>query len=372
MSIHRHETVVIGGGQAGLAVGYFLSKLGRPFVILDADPRIGDTWRGRWDSMRLFTPARRDGLPGMRFPAPKHSFPSRDDMADYLETYAATFELPVHSGVRVDALGQSDGRFLLAAGERRYEAVNVVLATGPFQRPHLPDFAGELDPRITQLHSSAYRNPRELPDGDVLVVGTGNSGADIALELAADRRVSLSGELGPQIPFNIEGTSGRLIFPLLWQVWTHVLTFGSPVGRKALPKIQAGREPRIRVKRKQLAAAGVEFVPRTTGVRDGLPVLGDGGAVLEVASVIWATGYRPAHDWIDLPVLGEDADVATDHHGVVASQPGLYRVGREFLYAFNSHTVGGVGRDAERIAHRIASTAGHNDEFRRGRQSVPA
>src|SRR3954447_15224518 len=143
MSIHRHETVVIGGGQAGLAVGYFLSKLGRPFVILDADPRIGDTWRGRWDSMRLFTPARRDGLPGMRFPARKHSFPSRDEMADYLEAYAARFALPIDSGVRVDALRRADdGTFLLAAGDRRYQADNVVIATGPFQKPHVPDFAG--------------------------------------------------------------------------------------------------------------------------------------------------------------------------------------------------------------------------------------
>jgi putative flavoprotein involved in K+ transport len=195
------------------------------------------------------------------------------------------------------------------------------------------------------------------------VVGTGNSGADIALELAADRRVLLSGELGPQIPFNIEGTSGRLIFPLLWQVWTHVLNFGTPIGRKALPKIKAGREPRIRVKRKQLAAAGVEFVPRTSSVRDGLPELAD-GSVLHVASVIWATGYRPAHDWIDLPVLGEDGDVETDHHGAVASQPGLYRVGRAFLYAFSSHQIGGVGRDAERIAKRIASAPALGDALR--------
>jgi putative flavoprotein involved in K+ transport len=273
--------------------------------------------------------------------------------------------------VRVDALGRSDGGFLLAAGDRRYEADNVVIATGPFQKPHLPDFAVELDPRISQLHSSAYRNPRELPDGDVLVVGTGNSGADIALELAADRRVSLSGELGPQIPFNIEGASGRLIFPLLWQVWSHVLTFGTPIGRKALPKIDAGREPRIRVKRKQLAAAGVEFVPRTSGIRDGRPLLAD-DRVMDVASVVWATGYRCAHEWIDLPVLGEDGDVATDHHGVVASQAGLYRVGREFLYAFNSHQIGGVGRDAERIARRIAATAAHSDELEGQRKSVLA
>jgi putative flavoprotein involved in K+ transport len=352
--VEHHETVVIGGGQAGLSVGYHLAKLGRPFVILDAHPSVGDSWRGRWDSMRLFTPARRDGLPGMRFPAPRHSFPTRDEMADYLEAYAARFELPVRGGARVDALGhRADGRFLIAAGERRYEADNVVIATGPFQQAVVPEFAARLDPRITHLHSSAYRNPRELPDGPVLVVGTGNSGADIALELAADRRVSLSGELGPQIPFAIEGISGRLIFPVLWQVWNHVITERWPGGRRALAKIRASKEPRIRVKRSHLAKAGVEFVARTAGVRDGLPLLDD-GTVMDVAAVIWATGYRRAHDWIDLPVLDEDAEVATDVFGTVASHPGLYRVGREFLYSFSSHQIGGVGRDAERVARRIA------------------
>ena len=358
----RYETVVIGGGQAGLATGYFLSRLGRPFVILDANERIGDSWRGRWDSMRLFTPARRDGLPGMRFPARKHSFPRRDEMADYLEAYADRFGLDVIGGVRVDALGRAgDGRFMIAAGDRRFEADNVVLATGPFQSTWVPGFAAELDPRIVQMHSNEYRNPEQLPAGDVLVVGMGNSGADVALELAATRRVRLSGELGPHLPFNIEGTSGRLIFPLMWQVWTHVLTYGSPVGRKALPKIRAGKEPLIRVKPKQLAAAGVEFVPRVAGVRNGMPLLDD-GTVVDAAAVVWCTGYRPRHDWIDLPVLDENGEVATDHFGAVAEVPGLYRVGREFLYAFNSHTIGGVGRDAGRIARRIAAAADRGDD----------
>jgi putative flavoprotein involved in K+ transport len=354
-TVECHETIIIGGGQAGLAMGYHLARRGLPFVILDGNERIGDSWRARWSSMRLFTPARRDGLPGRPFPAPKHSFPTRDEMADYLVDYARHFELPVRGGVRVDALALADdGRFLIAAGERRYSAEHVVIATGPFQRAHVPDFARELEPRITHMHSGAYQAPADLPDGDVLVVGAGNSGADIALELAADRRVLLSGELGPEIPFNIEGATGRLAFPLLWQVWSHILTFGSPVGRKALPKIRAGMEPRIRVKKKWLAAAGVEFVPRTAGVCDGQPMLDD-GRVLEVAAVIWATGYRPALDWIDLPVIADDGDIETDHHGVAPACPGLYRVGREFLYAFNSHTVGGVGRDAKRIAQRIAS-----------------
>jgi putative flavoprotein involved in K+ transport len=364
MTIHRLDTVIIGGGQAGLAMGYHLRSLGRPFVILDAHPRIGGSWHERWDSMRLFSPARRDGLPGMRYPARKHSFPTAGEMVEYLESYAAAFELPVRTGVRVDALGRTDtGSFLVAAGDRRWEADNVVIATGPFQRPHVPEFAGELAPGVTHMHSSVYRNPRELPDGDVLVVGAGNSGADIALELARDRRVLLSGDLGGQIPINIEGLSGRVGFPILWQIWTHVLTWRSPVGRKALPKIRSGKEPRIRVKRKHLAAAGVEFVPRTTGVRDGRPLLAD-DTVVDAASVIWATGYRPAYDWLDLPVLGDDGDLEVDHTGAVVSQPGLYQVGREFLSAFNSHTVGGVGRDAERIARRIAATAPTTDELR--------
>jgi putative flavoprotein involved in K+ transport len=278
-------------------------------------------------------------------------------MGEYLEAYAERFELPVRCGVRIDALGRAqDGRFLLAAGERRYEADNIVLATGPFQASHVPAVAGELDPRIVQLHSSEYRNPSQLADGDVLVVGAGNSGADIALELVAERRVQLSGELPGEIPFNIAGLSGRLIFPLLWQVWTHVLSVDSPIGRKALPKIEQGKEPLIRVKRKRLAAAGVEFVPRTVGVQDGLPLLQDGRAI-DAPNVVWCTGYRPSHDWIDLPVVDERCEVVTDHDGVVATEPGLYRVGRAFLHAFNSHTVGGVGRDAERIARRIAAAA---------------
>src|SRR5581483_163803 len=327
-TIDSFETVVIGGGQAGLSLGYHLAQRGRPCVILEAARRIGDSWRGRWDSMRLFTPGRRDGLPGMPFPARNHSSPTRDDMATYLEAYAARFELDVRCGVRVDALGRStSGRFLIAAGDRRFEADNVVIAAGPFQAPRVPAFAEGLDPRIVHVHSSRYRNASQLADGDVLVVGAGNSGADIALELAAHRRVLLSGELARPIPINIEGLSGRLVFPLLWQVWSHVLNYRSPVGRKALPKIRAGKEPLIRVKPKQLIAAGIEFVPRTVGVRDGLPVLED-GRVIDAPNVVWCTGYRNALEWIDLPVLGEDGDLETDHHGVVASEPGLYRVGR--------------------------------------------
>jgi putative flavoprotein involved in K+ transport len=352
--VERIDTVVIGGGQAGLAMGYHLARLGQRFVILDAGARVGDSWRARWDSLRLFTPARRDGLPGMKYPGRGHAFPTRDELADYLEGYAAHFELPVQCGVRVDALARVGERFLVAAGDRRIEADQVVVATGPFQAPHTPPFARELDPRIVQLHSARYRNPSQLQDGDVLVVGPGNSGVDIAMELAATgRRVLLSGEHPGHIPIAIEGLSGRLVFPALWFVWTHVLNRNTPIGRRVLPKIAAGHEPLIRTKPKHIEAAGIERVPRTAGIANGRPLLDD-GRELDVANVVWATGYRRSLEWIDLP--GFDADEEpTEGRGAIASEPGLYVVGRQLMHAFNSHTVGGVGRDAEYIARQIAA-----------------
>src|SRR5687768_8693768 len=193
MSDQQLGTVVIGGSQAGLAVGYYLKQRGLPFVILDENERVGDAWRKRWDSLRLFTPARFNGLPGMPFDAPKWSFPTKDEMADYLETYAERFSLPVRGGVRVESVTQDEGRFVLSLGDERLEARNVVVATGALRVPKLPPFAAELDPRIVQLHSADYRNPSQLQDGEVLVVGVGNSGAEIAYELAETRRCLLAG-----------------------------------------------------------------------------------------------------------------------------------------------------------------------------------
>src|SRR5215212_2903197 len=187
-SDHHLDTVVVGGGQAGLAMGYYLAAQHRDFVILDAAARVGDTWRNRWDSLRLFTPAFHSGLPGMPFPAPGRSFPTKDQTADYLEAYASRFRLPVRLRRRVQSLSRHDGGYLVHADDERYTAAHVVVTTGPYHHPHIPSFAGGLDPTITQLHSSHYRNPDQLPDGDALVVGAGNSGAEIAVELAATHR----------------------------------------------------------------------------------------------------------------------------------------------------------------------------------------
>jgi putative flavoprotein involved in K+ transport len=351
----RLEVVVIGGGQAGLAVGYHLARRGLHFVILDANERVGDAWRQRWDSLRLFTPARYDGLPGMPFPAPAHSFPTKDDVSDYLETYAACFELPVQIGVRVDRLSRIGDRFLVTAGDRRFEADNVVVAMSSHQVPWVPPFAPELDPSIVQLHGGEYRNPSQLRDGGVLVVGTGNSGAEIALDVASGHRTWLSGRDPQVVPFRPEGTPARLLFhPIVRFVFNHVLTTRTPVGQKVRPKVLAQGAPLVRVKPKDIAVAGIERVPKTVGVRDGLPLLEDQRA-LEVANVIWCTGFRPDFSWIDLPVL--DGTEPMHERGIVASTPGLYFVGLLFLYAMSSATLPGVGRDAEHVVKAISARA---------------
>lgn len=353
-SPQQFHTVIIGGGQAGLATGHHLAKTGRSFVILDAHPRIGDAWRTRWDSLKLFTPARRCGLPGMPFPAPKHSFARRDEMADYLERYAEHFALPVRTGVRVDAVGREGERYIVAAGDARYIADNVIVACGAYAEPKTPAFAAELDPRIVQVHSARYRNRGQLQSGPVLVVGPGNSGADIALDVAGAHETTLAGRHPGHIPINITGLSGRIVFPILWLVWTHLLNVSTPVGRRARPKVLEGPEPLIRVKPKHLTAAGVQRVPRVVGVRDGQPLLED-GTVADVENVIWATGYRNDFGWLDLPVEADERGEPVTVRGIVAGLPGLYFVGREFLYAFNSHTIGGVGRDARHIVRHLAA-----------------
>jgi putative flavoprotein involved in K+ transport len=347
------ETLVIGGGQAGLAMGYHLSQHDLPYRIIDANERVGDAWRNRWDSLRLFTPNRLNRLPGMRFPGFRWGFPSKDEWADYLESYARKFDLPVETGVRVEKLTHEGDRFVATSGGRRFEADNVVVAMSSWQRPRVPDFASELDPRIVQFHVAEYQNPGQLQDGDVLVVGAGNSGAEVASELVRTHKVLLSGAGNGAIPFRPESVPARVMMMVVGRVIFHrVLTTKTPIGRKARPKWISTGEPLIRVKPRDLAAAGVERVPRVTGVQSGLPQLEDGRSV-EVTNVVWCTGFQPGFSWIDLPVLGPQEPL--HRRGVVESEPGLYFIGLKFLYSVSSEQIQGVGRDAGYIAGKIAA-----------------
>jgi putative flavoprotein involved in K+ transport len=350
------ETLVIGGGQAGLATGYQLSRRDLPYKIIDANERVGDAWRNRWDSLRLFTPNRLNGLPGMPFPGYHWGFPSKNEMADYLESYARKFDLRVETGVRVERLTRGGDRFVATSRDRRFEADNVVVAMSSWQRPRVPDYAPELDPRIVQLHVAEYKNPGQLQEGNVLVVGAGNSGAEVAIEVARTHRVSLSGAGNGVLPFRPESVAARVLMPFIGRVVFHrVLTTGTPIGRKARPKWISTGEPLIRTKPKDLAALGVERVPRVTGVQSGLPQLEDGRS-LDVANVVWCTGFHPGFSWIDLPVLGPQEPL--HRRGIVESEPGLYFIGLKFLYSVSSEQIQGVGRDADYIAGKIAARRG--------------
>jgi putative flavoprotein involved in K+ transport len=347
------ETVVIGAGQAGLSAGYHLARRRREFVILDSGARVGDNWRCHWDSLRLFTPARAAGLPGMRFPAARAEYPTKDEMADFLETYATRFGLPVRSGVQVEWLDAHAGRFVLSTTTGKIFADNVIVATGTFGRtPYVPSFAADLDPRIVQLHSSQYKNPSQLQPGGVLVVGASHSGGDIAYEVANEHPTVLSGHIHGEVPFDIHAPSRHVAFPILFFLAKHVLTLRSPIGARMRQEVRSSGGPLIRVKRADLTRVGVDLAPaRTVGVRDGQPVLDDGRA-LDVTNVVWCTGFRQAFDWIKLPVLGDDG-WPLERRGVVESTPGLYFTGLAFQYAFSSMLVGGAGRDAEHVVEHV-------------------
>jgi putative flavoprotein involved in K+ transport len=354
MSTEHIETVIIGAGQAGLSTAYHLKKQGRACVVLDSNARVGDNWRRHWDTLRLYSPAKYDGLPGMPFPADSWTFPQKDEVAAFLESYALEFDLPVRMSTRVDALERAaGGGFEVHIGDHTITCDNVVVATGTFgQAPNLPDFAPQLDPSIRQLHSSEYHRPDDLQPGAVLVVGASHSGTDIAYEAAQTNPVILCGRDPGQLPFKPEQRRARFIFPVVVFMWRHVLTRRTPIGRKEFRAVRAHGGPMIRVHREDLAARGVErHTSRMVGVEGGMPLLED-GTVVPVTNVVWATGFRQVFDWIGPPVVGADG-WPVEMRGVVDEVPGLFFCGLAFQYAFSSMVFPGIGRDAEYLARRI-------------------
>ena len=352
----RIDTVIIGAGQAGLSVGYHLAKRGRAFVILERHARIGDSWRMRWDSLRLFTPARFDGLVGMPFPAPREMFPTKNEMADYLEAYAAHFKLPVRTDTAVERVWREGDSYLIRTADRLIEADNIVIAMASYQAPRIPDLAASLSPDIVQMHSTEYRNLGQLRPGAVLIVGAGNSGAEIGLETAkAGRTTYVSGRATGEVPFRFDSAiAHHVLSPIMFRfVFHRVLTVATPIGRRVRPKMMTGGAPLIRTKARNLLDAGATRVPRTVGARDGKPLLAD-GRVLDVANVVWCTGFHPGLSWLDLPIF-DSAGEPRQERGIVPSEPGLFFVGQHFQYAMSSTMIHGVGRDAELIASAVSA-----------------
>jgi putative flavoprotein involved in K+ transport len=351
-SIEPVNTVVVGAGQAGLATGFHLKKRGENFLILDSQTHVGDVWRKRWDSLRLFTPAQHDSLPGLPFPAARGSFPGKDAMAAYLEEYARNSELPVRHGAHVVGIEREDGRFRVHSSAGSLLATNVVVATGPNARPRIPAFAGALDPGIHQLHGAEYTNPDSVPPGDVLVVGSGTSGVEIALELSPTHRTYIAGTP----PFHIPGAVMRYAGGLWWLFIHNVLNRSTPIGRKVAVGFTKHGAPLIRTSTRELDGAGVTRLPRLSGTRGGQPLMED-GQTLSVSTVIFATGYSPDFGWIRGLPTDEDGWPLTSR-GAVEKLPGLFFVGMPFQFGLTSGLVGGVGRDAEHIAGLIEMRAG--------------
>jgi putative flavoprotein involved in K+ transport len=341
------HTVIIGAGQAGLSTGYFLKKKNTEFIILDKNEKIGDSWRNRWDSLLLFTPSQHDGLPGMPFPGPKGSFPDKNQMADYLKSYAMKFALPIQCNVKVNHLAFINNHYEIDSSEGMVFANRVVIATGTNPSPYIPALASNLAPKIFQIHSSQYINPESIPAGDVLVVGAGTSGVEIALEISKTHTTYISGKPTFHIPDKILRYAGELY----WWLISNILTLRTPIGKKARKSIIGGGAPLIRVSSEELDIKGIKRLPRLTGVKNSLPQFEDEN-VLAVSSIIWATGYKPNFSWINMDISDETGWPKT-RRGVSVSHEGLYFNGMPFQFGLTSGLVGGVGRDAEYISKQI-------------------
>lgn len=346
MGNDRVGTLVIGSSQAGVSVGHYLKQARRDFLIVDAGAEVGSTWRSRWDSLRLFTAARLNNLPDTTFPGdPKH-IPGKDEMADYLRDYAA--DLPVELGARVEQISRDGNAYVANLPDRQIVADHVVVATGPTGEPRIPDVAADLNPDIVQLHSDRYRNPGQLPDGPAMVVGAGNSGAEISIELAADREVWLAGRDVGKFPFTLGSVPYRIM--------NRLLSKDTKMGRNIAAKTGGRGTPLVRLKPSDVTDAGVRRVERVTSVTNGQPTLAD-GTVSTPASIVWATGYTRDYGWIKLPVFDERGE-PIHYRGVVRNEPGLYFLGLPFMYRMDSSLIMGVTRDAKHTAEVIVSRGG--------------
>jgi len=342
----RRDVIVVGGGQAGLAIGYLLARQHRRLTILEAADTQAAAWRTRWDSLRLFTPIRYDSLPGRAFPGDPDSYPGRDDVVAYLTDYARDLELPVELSSRVRSVRQGDGGYLVELDDRTYEADQVVIATGPFQVPRVPEVAARLAPGVVQLHSSEYRRPQDVPAGPVLVVGGGNTGFQIAEELARTHEVHLSiGSRQTPLPQRL---LGRDLFRYLEAAGLMSKTVESRIGqRMQYRETLIGSSPRAARRRH-----GINLRGRTTE-SSGAEVRFNDGSRLAPGAVIWATGFGLDHSFVRLPVFDEGSRLL--HQRGVTAAPGLYFLGLPWQHTRGSALLGWVKADAEHIAQRISA-----------------
>ncbi|MET0872580.1 MAG: NAD(P)/FAD-dependent oxidoreductase [Paeniglutamicibacter terrestris] len=341
-------TIIVGAGQCGLAMAHELVQRGEDFLVLEAGPTPGNSWRSRWDSLELFTPAAHDALPGSKFPDKRGSYPTAGAVADYLETYAKAKGVPVRTSTTVtDVRASADGGFLVRTADTTFTARRVVIATGVHQRPKIPAIAAQISAETRQLHSSEYRNPAMVADGPVAVVGFGTSGAQIACELVVSHPVALYGNPTPHVPEALI----RFAPALYWLLVHRFLTRSTPMGRKVAKEFFTRGAPLIRVSVNDVQAAGVQTAGRVESIHGGKLMTKD-GTPIEASTIIWATGYRPDYSWIDGLQLDE-LGYPLHRRGISTQIPGLGFLGIPFLYGLTSGIIGGVGRDSRYLARHL-------------------
>jgi putative flavoprotein involved in K+ transport len=341
----NYNTIVVGGGQAGLAIGYHLSKADDDFVILDAGLAVGESWRNRYDSLTLFTPSQYDSLPGVAFPGEEDAYPTKDQVADYLQGYAKQFRLPMRMNTRVTRISRAQTHFVLETTRGTLTAAQVVIGVGTMQCPSIPEYAKGLNPEVFQIHSSDYRSPRQLVPGNLLIVGAGNSGAQIAAELAGDRQVNLAVGKRPRcVPQRFLGRD------YLWWLILFGMMDATPNSWPWGRAIRASN-PIVGTTLRRLERAGrITTVPRVIGVAGKKIIFAD-GTIREFSNVIWATGYKHDFTWIHAPIFDSSGQLV--HHRGVTSIAGLYFLGLRWLHTGGSGFLGFVGRDAAYLASQM-------------------
>ncbi len=338
------ETLVIGGGQAGLAIGHELAARDIPFLIVDANSEAGAVWRSRWDSLRLFTSTQYNHLPGMAFPGTPGAYPGKDDVADFLAAYTRQFDLPVQLDTAIRSLAREDGLYVARTNGEEIRARQVVVATGPFHVPFIPPIADQLDPQLPQIHSADYRNPDGLPRGRTLVVGAANSGQQIALELSESRPVDIA--VGERLKTLPQRPLGRDIWWWLSLVRLPKITIESRLGQRL-----SERDVVIGGGLRELERSGVTVRPRVAG-GSGRTVSFDDDSSADYEAIVWATGFRVDHSWVEIPEI-KDQQSQIRHVRGVTDSPGLYVLGMTWQYARTSALLGWVGNDAAYLADQI-------------------
>lgn len=338
--MNRLDVIIIGAGQAGLSMGYFLKQQDISFMLLDKGKRVGDSWRKRYNSLVLFTPKSYSVLPGMAFEGDQSAFPTKDEMADYLEAYAKRFSLPIQLETSVQSVKQVDRGFEVITNNGILYSKQIVVASGAFRSPLIPSISKEYGENVFQIHSSEYSAPNQIPDGPILVVGGGNSGTQIATELVVDREVTVA--VGHPLKFFPLRFLGKSIFT--WLEWLGFLYAGTDTKRGAWFRKQG--DPTFGFEFKHLIRSGkVQIKSRVTRVQNGQTVFQD-SSEMDIKNIIWSTGFVPDFTWLEIDGA-LDAEGNPRHHRGVSPVQGLFFIGLPWQRQRGSALVCGVGRDAE-------------------------